>query len=274
MRRWISLFAFAVGTMASRGSGNPGIHLDPLPDIPAINLTFPSSRLALSALAYTKEHTSSNTVNHCLRSAYFAVILSKKHPSFAGKRLNLDLVVFSVIMHDLGWATTKSLLSQDRRFEVDGADLARAFLEKHAPWDEHQRQLAWDAIALHTTPSIAQFKQPEVGLAQLGILHDFLGPNGPGGLLTAEEYRAVASLFPRVGWTDEFVQIMCGLCRDKPAATYQTFADYFGVTYGLDGKGGGKEQYKQALEGSQIQPRFLASMKELEESNVKGGGNQ
>jgi len=251
------------GALASQ-KPMPSTPPSPLPNLPAINLTFPSTALALSALAYTRENTSNNTVNHCVRGAYFALIIAKKHPAFAGKRLNMDLVIFSVIMHDLGWATNKSLLSADRRFEVDGADLARAFLESHTQWDEHALQLAWDTIALHATPSFAQYKQPEVALASLGILHDFLGPSTPGGLLTADEYRAVADVFPRVGWRDEFVQIMCGLCREKPATTYDNFVDYYGLNYGLDGKGGGKDEYTRDWEGNQTQAQLLAGMKDLE----------
>jgi len=249
---------------------------NPLPNLPAINLTFPSSPLTLAALAYSKNHTSVNTVNHCVRSAYWALIIAKKHAAFASKPLNMEVVMFSTILHDMGWATTKSLLSEDRRFEVDGADIARAYLEKHAPrggptgngkgeWDKHKIQLVWDAIALHTTPSIATYKEPEVYLTQFGILADFFGPNLPGGLITVEEYKAVAALFPRVGFKDELVQIMCGLCRDKASTTFDNFVGEFGLQYGLDGNGTDKEKYKQEWDENRTLPKMQASMGALEE---------
>ena len=33
----------------------------------------------------------------------------------------------------------------------------------------------WDAIALHTTPEIPRYKQPEVRLVNLGVEYDILG---------------------------------------------------------------------------------------------------
>jgi hypothetical protein len=253
---------------------------NPLPDVPSINLTFPSTPLTLTALSYTKKHASVNTVNHCVRSAYWALIIAKKHPAFAGKPLDMDVLILSILLHDMGWATTKSLLSQDKRFEVDGAEIARAYLLEHTgqhgmsnagdsgrggAWDKRRLQLVWDAIALHTTPSIAAYKEPEVALAQTGIMADFFGPNFPGGLITVEEYKAVASLFPRVGFKEELRQIMCGLCRDKPSTTFDNFVGEFGLLYGLDGLGTLKDKYEQEWEENRVAPRLEGALDALAE---------
>jgi hypothetical protein len=37
--------------------------------------------------------------------------------------------------------------SKDKRFEVDGANVAREFLKREGETDERKLQLAWDAIA-------------------------------------------------------------------------------------------------------------------------------
>ena len=55
----------------------------------------------------------------------------------------------------------KKFSSQTERFEVDGANAARQFLATHSV-PEQQVQTAWEAIALHTTPGITQYLQPEV----------------------------------------------------------------------------------------------------------------
>jgi len=39
----------------------------------------------------------------------------------------------------------------------------------------HQIQLVWDAIALHTTRSIALHKEPEVAMTHSGIFVDVIG---------------------------------------------------------------------------------------------------
>ncbi|MGC1902400.1 MAG: hypothetical protein WA715_01120 [Candidatus Acidiferrum sp.] len=46
------------------------------------------------------------------------------------------------------------------RFEVDGANAARTLL-KDRGISTQQTQVVWDAIALHTTPTIAFHKEPE-----------------------------------------------------------------------------------------------------------------
>lgn len=194
---------------------------------------------------------SPSAVNHCLRSACFAVLLSSRLPQLSGEKLDMELVVYSCLMHDLGWATTKELLSTDKRFEVDSANLARKFVLSDASgaWDKHRTQLSWDAIALHTTPSIARHKELEVILVQFGISSDFLGPNlPPKGLISPEDFKEVVDAFPRLGFKDELIRTMCGLCRDKPETTLDNVASLFGVAYGVDGKGTGKEEFIKRLD--------------------------
>lgn len=53
-----------------------------------------------------------------VRSAYWA--LAKELPHIYGNT-DLELVTLGCILHDLGWAKTKELLSAHKRFGVDGA---------------------------------------------------------------------------------------------------------------------------------------------------------
>jgi HD superfamily phosphodiesterase len=69
-----------------------------------------------------------------------------------------ELVAVAVLLHDLGLARGGS---PDRRFEVVGADLGRAFALLHN-MGERRAESVWDAIALHTTASIARYKGTEV----------------------------------------------------------------------------------------------------------------
>ncbi|PMD47122.1 metal dependent phosphohydrolase [Hyaloscypha variabilis F] len=231
----------------------------PLPNLPGSGISLPDTPLISGALDHLKKHTSPTVVNHCIRSAYFAILLSQKIPHKSTEPLDVELIVFATIMHDLGWATDKSLLSKDKRFEVDGANMARNYIEEAkiaVGWDKHRTQLMWDAIALHTSPSFALHKEPEVMLAHIGITADFLGPNLPGDLITIKENKEIVDAFPRLGFKSELLEIMCGLCAFKPETTYDNFVGDFGVEYGLDGKGTGKEEFaKQRLAFSM--PRFV-----------------
>lgn len=239
----------------------------PFPALPISQITIPSNDLINAAYSYTKEHTSQATVNHCLRCTAFSLLLIREFPPLASAAVDLDVeaVVLSNLMHDMGWATTKSLLSTDKRFEVDGANIARDFINRSSPngeWDTHRIQLLWDAIALHTTPSIAQHKQPEVVAVTLGILADFVGPNMPlpGNPITVDRYKEIVGAFPRAGFSDEIVDIFCGLCRDKPETTFDNFASGFGKIYGLDGKGGGKEEWIKACEDNDRTKQLLGGL--------------
>src|SRR5579859_5044293 len=60
------------------------------------------------------------------------------------------------------------------RFEVDGANAARDFLRSYGV-PETDVEMVWDAIALHTTPGIPEFKKPVVALVTAGVEMDVLG---------------------------------------------------------------------------------------------------
>jgi hypothetical protein len=175
----------------------------------------------------------------------------------------MELIVFSTIMHDLGWATDKTLLSKDKRFEVDGANMARSYLEEvkfSAGWDKHRTQLMWDAIALHATPSFALHKEAEVKIAHIGIMADFLGPAYTGFPITVEENQEIVDAFPRLGFKKQFLDIMCGLCAFKPETTYGNFVGDYGVEFGLDGKGTGKEEFAKKQFGSSSPVTFYPAI--------------
>ncbi|KAJ6783318.1 hypothetical protein PWT90_02553 [Aphanocladium album] len=251
---------------------------DCLTNLPSFGVEFPHSKIVDAALAFAKEHCNLLTYNHVVRAAYWSAIIAKKEPSFSGVKLDLELVVLSCVLHDMGWAETKDLLSSDTRFEVDGANIARDFINKFkaqneteaSVWDQNRIQRCWDSIALHTTFSIARFAAPEVAVSACGILADFQGPyfpNGPGGdnLITMEEYRAVTNLFPRAGMTaDGFTELMCGICRDKAATTFDNFVSEFGVQFGLDGAGAGKEAFAKEREDANVMKLLLGGLDALE----------
>jgi hypothetical protein len=61
-----------------------------------------------------------------------------------------------------------------RRFEVDSADEARRVLQRYGVPEDSVRSV-WTASALHTTPGIPQFLEPEVALVTAGVEYDVLG---------------------------------------------------------------------------------------------------
>ena len=76
------------------------------------------------------------------------------------------------MFHDMG--LTHQYASADKRFEVDGANVARDFLRSHGI-AERDIETVWTAIALHTTPGIPQHMHPVVALVTAGVEMDVLG---------------------------------------------------------------------------------------------------
>ncbi|CAM5704388.1 hypothetical protein SBADM41S_10842 [Streptomyces badius] len=83
-----------------------------------------------------------------------------------------ELLYVGALFHDLGLG--RSFRSSGRRFEVDSADEARRFLRTHGVPEDSVRRV-WTAIALHTTPGIPSFMEPEVALVTAGVEYDVLG---------------------------------------------------------------------------------------------------
>jgi hypothetical protein len=90
----------------------------------------------------------------------------------------------------------------------------------------------WDAIALHTTPTIALHKEPEVAMAHSGIAVDVLGA----GLerIPDNARRAILSEFPRLAFKQCFKASLCDVVRRKPATSFDNILRDFGSRY-VDG---------------------------------------
>jgi hypothetical protein len=128
----------------------------------------PDSRLTREATGLLREFSTPLLFNHSHRVFFWA----REQGKLAGQKFDAELLFVCAAFHDLG--LLKKFSSADDRFEVDGANAVRQFLEHHGV--PNQRiQTAWDAIALHTTPGIAAYKPVEVELLYNGIGLDVLG---------------------------------------------------------------------------------------------------
>jgi len=111
---------------------------------------------------------------------------------------------------------------------VDGANAARDFLDGRG-LTVQQVQLIWDAIALHTTFSLAAVKEPEVAICAAGIGVDIVG-SGLDEIDTAI-VDAVIAAYPRLALKQNFAGAMCENARRKPETTYDNFVRGWGERY-------------------------------------------
>lgn len=183
-----------------------------------------------AALEYARTHNDDIIFNHIYRSWVFGALLASKLPNFA--HVDLEVHAVSAILHDLAWDYRSIFSTPDKRFEVDGANAAREFLNREAPqWDSRKIQLVWDSIALHTTESLASYKEPEVALCNFGISADFFGPAFPGGIISKADFDAVIQELPRLDFKEGVKQVMCNLCIHKPETTYDSSLRDFGTRF-------------------------------------------
>ena len=129
----------------------------------------------------------------------------------------MELLFVCAAFHDLG--LLKKFSSTADRFEVDSANAARQFLEHHGI-PETRIQTAWDAISLHTSPGIGQYKQLEVELLFNGVGLDVLGI----GYETFPEdlRKKVVARFPRVYFKEEIAKAFLGGFESKTQSTEGT----------------------------------------------------
>jgi hypothetical protein len=74
----------------------------------------------------------------------------------------------AVLFHDSGTAPENN---GEQRFEVDGADAAARFLERWG-WTLERTREVWEAIALHTSPGIAERFGPLAQVVRGAVLVD------------------------------------------------------------------------------------------------------
>ena len=133
-----------------------------------------------------------------MRSWLFGHHIATHAPDLSHANVDAELHAVTAILHDLGWSASPTFISPDKRFEVDGANATRDFILRETEgkgWDAHRLQLAWDAVALHTSASIALYKQPEVKACCVGIFADFVGWQGSyGGVMSADVWDGIILL--------------------------------------------------------------------------------
>lgn len=173
----------------------------------------PDSKLAREAAELVREYQNDMLFNHSVRVYVFGAM--------KGVRENLkfdpELLYVSALFHDMG--LIDAYHTDEKRFEVDGADAAREFLRSHGV-SEDKSDLVWQAIALHTTPGIPRYMRPEIHLTNAGVLVDVIGIGYDE--YTPEQRDQVIAAFPRGNFKSEFIEVQTQSALKKPQTTFGT----------------------------------------------------
>ena len=130
-------------------------------------ITIPDTALVRDATARVRDATDDSLFNHCRR----VFLLGSLKAARRGLHVDVELAYVGAMFHDLG--LTPSYRTTDRRFELDGAEVAREFLLDHGRSPEEALRV-WLAIALHTTPQVPLHLAPEVAVVTLDVETDVL----------------------------------------------------------------------------------------------------
>lgn len=192
------------------------------PDFRTIaGVLIPDTPVIAKAIEHARTHCESYLFNHVMRSWLFAARLGQ----LRGGPHDGEIVALGTLLHDI---TLNDQFAGPRRFEVEGADLARSFA-KEAGFSDHRVQLLWDSVALNSTPSIGLYKEPEVALCTAGICLDVVGLQYD--LLTRSEIGAIVDAFPRLGMKQRMTRCFCHIAKTQPETTYDNFVRDFGERF-------------------------------------------
>lgn len=184
-------------------------------------ISVPDSPLVQQALEYARRECEAYLFNHVVRSWLFAARLGQ----LSNIGHDAEVVAVGTLLHDI---TLNERFDGPRRFEVEGADLARTF-SRQGGVDERRAQLIWDSVALNSTPSIGLYKEAEVALCTAGICLDVVGLKYE--TIPAAEIARIVGEFPRLEMKRRMTRCICHIAQTHPETTYDNFARDFGKRF-------------------------------------------
>jgi HD domain len=179
------------------------------------------SPLITEAVEYARKVYEPYLFNHAMRSWLFAAKMGQAK----GLDCDLEVVAVGTILHDIGLSTA---VEGTNRFEVNGADAARSFVEQRGV-SNRRAQLIWDLVALNSTPSIALHKEAEIALGTMGIGLDFGGFFVD--LIPPADMTNILRAFPRLNMKTKFAETCCRVVTARPETSYDNFLRDFGERF-------------------------------------------
>ena len=180
--------------------------------ITAERIAPPDSKLAREITQLVRDTESDLLFNHSSRVYHWAALTGERR----GLTFDRELLYAGAMFHDMG--LTPQYSSATERFEVDGANTARDFLQSRGvPALDVER--VWTAIALHTTPGIPEHMHPVIGLLTAGVEMDVLGIAYD--QFREEDRQSVVKAFPRTPrFKEDIIQAFYDGIHHKPHTTF------------------------------------------------------
>ncbi|MCO6005793.1 HD domain-containing protein [Actinoallomurus purpureus] len=174
-------------------------------------VAIPDTKLATEATELIRDTTDELIYHHSRRVYWFGSLQGRVR----GLSWDPELLYVGAMFHDVGLGEAHR--GSGRRFEVDSADEARRFLQRHGVPEDSIRRV-WTAIALHTTPGIPEYMEPEVALVTAGVEYDVLGIGYEA--ISDADREAIVALHPRPDFKHRILNAFTEGIAPKPETTF------------------------------------------------------
>jgi HD superfamily phosphodiesterase len=174
-------------------------------------IQIPDTALVRDVTDYIRAQENDLLFHHSRRVFFFGALQGLRR----GLQPDLELLYVGAMFHDIG--LTDPYRSSNLRFEVDGANAAREFLLQHGV-DEAAARKVWLSIALHTTPGVPEFLEPEIALVTAGVETDVLGIGRDD--LSPDQLAAVTAAHPRPDFKRRILQAFTDGNVHRPRSTF------------------------------------------------------
>lgn len=177
-------------------------------------IDIPDTQLVRDVTEFIRDAEDDLLFHHSRRVFLFGALQGLRR----GLSPDLELLYVGAMFHDLG-LTEPYRSSSTLRFEVDGANAARDFLLQRGV-DESAARKVWLGIALHTTPGVPEFLEPETALVTAGVETDVLGIGRTD--LDPGQIAAVVAAHPRPEFKHRILHAFTEGMKHRPDSTFGT----------------------------------------------------
>jgi len=176
-------------------------------------IAVPDTPLVREVTEFIRDAEDDLLFDHSRRVFFFGALQGRRR----GLDADLELLYAGAMFHDLG--LTQRYRGSTLRFEVDGANAARDFLLEHGV-EKSDADKVWLGIALHTTPGIPEFLEPEIALVTAGVETDVLGIGRDD--LPPEALAAITAAHPRPRFKQRILAAFHDGMKHRPHSTFGT----------------------------------------------------
>jgi hypothetical protein len=177
------------------------------------DVAVPDTALVREITEFIRDAESDLLFHHSRRVFLFGALQGRRR----GLQPDLELLYAGAMFHDLG--LTQRYRASSLRFEVDSANAARTFLVERGV-DKADADKVWLGIALHTTPGVPEFLDPEIALITAGVETDVLGIGRDD--LAPKDLAAVTAAHPRPGFKQCILAAFNDGMKHRPHSTFGT----------------------------------------------------